>query len=204
MKRIRNIITFVALSSLILLGCQDDDNSIGNIVAPSNIVIDVEIIGADAENPNGDGSGLVNLRVTADNVISYKFAYGDGTTQIVPTGQFTKRYTSVGLNTYNFVVSAIGTGGLSTTATTEIEVFSSFDDPEAKQFLTGGEGSSKTWYWAAAEPEHLGVGGIVDISPDSYWLPTFSQRNLFNLQRINQVLVFMRMNSPLVWMLMVK
>ncbi len=173
MKRIRNIITFVALSSLILLGCQDDDNSIGNIVAPSNIVIDVEIIGADAENPNGDGSGLVNLRVTADNVISYKFAYGDGTTQIVPTGQFTKRYTSVGLNTYNFVVSAIGTGGLSTTATTEIEVFSSFDDPEAKQFLTGGEGSSKTWYWAAAEPEHLGVGGIVDISPDSYWLPTF-------------------------------
>lgn len=173
MKRIRNIITFVALSSLILLGCQDDDNSIGNIVAPSNIVIDVEIIGADAENPNGDGSGLVNLRVTADNVISYKFAYGDGTTQIVPTGEFTKRYTSVGLNTYNFVVSAIGTGGLSTTATTEIEVFSSFDDPEAKQFLTGGEGSSKTWYWAAAEPEHLGVGGIVDISPDSYWLPTF-------------------------------
>lgn len=173
MKQFKYIVPTFLIIFLTIMGCQDDDNSIGAIIAPSNIVINAEIIGVDNENPFGDGSGLVNFKVTASNVLSYRIAFGDGTTQIVPSGEITKRYTSVGVNTYNVVVSAIGSGGLATTETLEIEVFSSFDDPQAKQFLTGGVGQSKTWYWAAAEPAHLGVGGIIDISPDSYWFPAF-------------------------------
>jgi hypothetical protein len=40
--------------------------------------------------------------------------------------------------------------------TLEVTVFSSFEDEEAVQFLTGG--SSKKWYVSASEPGHLGVG----------------------------------------------
>lgn len=173
MNQIKFKIPMLLFIFLIMMGCQDDDNTIGAIISPSNIVINADIVGADTENPFGDGSGLVNFKVTASNVLSYRISFGDGITQIVPSGEITKRYTSVGVNTYNVVVSAIGSGGLATTETLEIEVFSSFDDPQAKQFLTGGEGQSKTWYWAAAEPAHLGVGGIIDISPDSYWFPAF-------------------------------
>jgi len=173
MIKMKNILIFVIATSIAFLGCQDDDFSIGDIIAPSNIVITTEVVGVDSENPFGDGSGFVNFKATADDVISFKFNYGDGITQVIPTGEVSKRYTAVGVNTFDVVVTAIGAGGLATTATTQVEVFSSFDDPEAKRLLTGGEGSSKTWYWAAAEPAHLGVGGNVVISPDSYWLPTF-------------------------------
>jgi hypothetical protein len=173
MIKLKNIYMFVLIAGITFLGCQDEDFSIGDIIAPSNVIITTEVVGVDTENPFGDGSGFVNFKATADNVISFKFSFGDGITQIVPTGEVSKRYTAVGVNTFDVVVTAIGAGGLQTTATTQVEVFSSFDDPEAKQLLTGGEGSSKTWYWAAAEPEHLGVGGIVDISPDSYWFPAF-------------------------------
>lgn len=175
MIKIKNILLFILASGITFLGCQDEDYSIGDIIAPTNIVITAEVVGVDAENPFGDGSGFVNFKATADDVISFKFSYGDGITQIIPTGEVTKRYTSVGINNYDVVVTAIGAGGLQTTATTQIEVFSSFDDPEAKQLLTGGEGSSKTWYWAAAEPAHLGVGGTVEIAADSYWFPAFYQ-----------------------------
>lgn len=163
------------MAGISFLGCQDEDFTLGDIVAPSNVVITAEVVGVDAENPFGDGSGFVNFKATANDVISFKFNYGDGSNQIVPTGEPTKRYTRAGLNTFDVVVTAIGAGGLQTTATTQVEVFVSFDDPVAKQLLTGGEGSSKTWYWAAAEPAHLGVGGTVEIAADSYWFPAFYQ-----------------------------
>jgi hypothetical protein len=71
------------------------------------------------------------------------------------------------------VVSAIGAGGVSTTGTIDIDVFSSFDDIEAKTLLSGGIGSSKTWYLDASVPGHLGVGGTIDISADAFWFPSF-------------------------------
>jgi hypothetical protein len=41
--------------------------------------VGVELIGKTAANPNGDGSGKVKLTATADNAISYKFVFPDGT-----------------------------------------------------------------------------------------------------------------------------
>lgn len=166
-------ITSLFIIAIFFASCQDDDSKIGEIIAPSNIVITAEIVGVDAENPNGDGSGFVEFKVTADDVIGYTFNFGDGISRVVPSGEFRKRYTIAGLNTFTFVATAIGTAGLSTTETLDVEVLVLFDDPEAKDFLSGGAGQSKTWYWAAAEPGHLGVGGTVEISPDAFWFPSF-------------------------------
>jgi hypothetical protein len=55
-----------------------------------------------------------------------------------------------------------------------LEVFSSFKDEQAVQFLTGG--SSKKWYWSQSEPDHLGVGPNVawaDLLWKTKLLPIF-------------------------------
>lgn len=155
----------------IVAACQDDDKSFGDIQAPSNLVIDYDIAGYDATTaPNGDGTGNVTFRATADNAISYKFTFSDGTSQNAPTGEFTKRFSQNGVHTYTVTAIAYGRGGIATTATVDVTVLSNFDDPASVQFLTGG--TSKTWYWAAALPGHLGVGPN-DGNTATNWLPTY-------------------------------
>lgn len=147
----------VALSSLIMTtACQDDDNAFGPINAPENLTIVAEIVGQDATHPNGDGSGLVNFTATASKSLNYKFIFSDGSSQSIQSGKYQKRFNITGVNTYQVTVLASGTGGASTTKTIEVTVQSDFSDDEALQFLTGG--STKKWYWAAAEAGHLGVG----------------------------------------------
>ncbi|WP_047545770.1 family 16 glycosylhydrolase [Psychroserpens sp. Hel_I_66] len=172
MKNIIKITTLI-FTLAFFVGCQDDDVQIGDITAPSNLTITAEVLGVDADNPNGDGSGLVKLTASADNALSYNFQFGDGLEAVVPSGIDTHRYSIVGLNTYTVVVSAIGSGGIATTQTIDVEVFSSFDDLEAKELLSGGIGSSKTWYLDASVQGHLGVGGTMASAPDSFWFPSF-------------------------------
>ena len=172
MKNIIKITTLI-LTMAFFVNCQEDDAEIGDIIAPSNLTITAEVLGVDADNPNGDGSGFVKLTASANNALSYNFQFGDGLEGVVPSGIDRHRYSIVGLNTYTVVVSDIGTGGVATTASIEVEVFSSFDDLEAKELLSGGIGSSKTWYLDASVPGHLGVGGNIDIAADAFWFPSF-------------------------------
>lgn len=140
----------------VLWGCQDDDSTFGDITAPTNLTINYDIVGQDAENPDGDGSGLVNFTATADNAISYKYLFSDGSSAVSASGVYAKRFTQNGVNTYTVTVLANGTGGVTTSTSIEVTVFSNFSDDEAVQFLTAG--TSKVWYWYAAAPGHLGVG----------------------------------------------
>jgi len=140
-----------------LSGCQDDDKSFGNLNGPTNISMTYEIVGVDAENPNGDGSGNVILKAKADNAVSFKYIFEDLSNVTVSGGQYTKRFTKNGVNSYLVTVVAIGRGGVQSSASFTVEdVLSNFSDPETIELLTNG--ATKTWYWAAAVPGHLGVG----------------------------------------------
>ncbi|WP_447636646.1 family 16 glycosylhydrolase [Flavobacterium microcysteis] len=156
MKNILKNIGKLALLLFIVNGCQDDDKTFGSLDAPKNIELTYEIVGKDAAHPDGDGSGKVILKATADNAISFKYLFSDGTTQNAPGGVFTKTFTRNGVNTYTVTVVALGKGGTASNTSFEVTVFSNFSDPEAITLLTSG--SSKKWYWAAAVPGHLGVG----------------------------------------------
>lgn len=158
MKNIKYIL--IPFFSLFLLtGCQEDDGVVGDIIAPSNIAMSFEIVGVDANNPNGDGTGLVNFTASADNAITYRYDFGDGSdVKVAPSGSITHQFSLTGLNTYTVTLMASGIGGITTTSSINIDVFSSFEDEEAKNFLTGGAGNSKTWYWAADKPGNIGLG----------------------------------------------
>lgn len=179
MKNIKYIITFLSLA-LFFSACEEDDNKFGDIIAPSNVKIaDPVIVGQNLNDPlllNGDGTGFVTFEATADNVISYKFNFGDGSSEVAPSGKITHRYTKVDVNTYTVTVSAIGTGGVASTTSINVTVYSSFSDLEAEDILSGGViGESKKWYWAADLPLHVGMGtanddyGNGEFAFESWW-----------------------------------
>lgn len=154
--------------------CQEDDTEFGPVTAPTNLVVNFQLDGADATNPFGDGSGIVNFTATADNALNFAFDFGDGRKGSSFDGMIEHRFVELGVISYSVTVTATGTGGASTTQTVVIDVLSTFDDAEAKQFLTGG--SSKTWYWSVAENGHWGVGPtdlIPGQSPAAYYTPAF-------------------------------
>jgi len=162
MKKIKNIYIVLFSTLIAFFGCQENNYEFGEVVAPSNIVITAEILGADDNNPYGDGSGTVNFTTNADAASSYVY-YFDGIAQASPSGILSKRFSKVGVNTYTIVVKANGTGGLTSTKSIEIEVFSSFSDVEAENFLSGANiGDSKKWYWQADVDVHVGLGPVTD------------------------------------------
>ena len=158
---------FSLLIPFLMLNCQEDALSFGDINAPANLQVTATIIGKTVAAPFGDGSGKVNFIATATNAISYKYIFSDGTTENSPSGQFVKRFTKNGVNKYEVTVVAVGKGGVATAKIIEVEVLSTFTDAEALQFLTNG--SQKTWYFSAAEIGHLGVGPNNDDNLKNYY-----------------------------------
>lgn len=162
----------VSLLSLIMLislsSCQDDDYSIGEVKAPTNIQIETEIEGVSEDFPFGDGSGFVNFKATADNGINYSYDFGDGNSQRQSSGEVRHRFSRDGVNDYLVKVTVSGPGGTKSTETIEVTVESLFNDPVSYEFLTGGEGQSKEWKIARNEPGHLGVGPLDSFSPDFF------------------------------------
>ena len=162
MKNIKNIYIVLFSMTIAFLGCQEKEYEFGDIIAPSSIVINAEIIGQDAANPYGDGSGSVKFTVNAVNASSYVFFF-NGVSEKAPSGELLKRFSRVGINNYNVVVKANGTGGVSTTKSIDIEVYSSFTDLEAENFLSGSNiGDSKKWYWQADVDVHVGLGPVTE------------------------------------------
>ena len=195
MKTFKKIIGLFILSFSLFTSCQDEDQEFGVLKAPSNITLNYEILGQDADNPNGDGSGIVNFSASADDAITYIYSFGDNTNNAsAPSGNSSHRFTRTGLSSYNVTVTASGLGGVTSSKSINIEVFSAFDDIEAKSFLTGAPISqdsdgvdvidisspaTKTWYLDDSKTGHLGVGPSLafDIqiygAPREYYYPSF-------------------------------
>lgn len=157
MKNLKYIVILLLGFQLVFSGCEEDNYQLGELITPTNVDVTFEVVGTDSENPYGDGSGVVNFSATADNEITFNYIFGDGKdNKIAADGNISHQFSKNGVNTYNVTVIAVGTGGVSASKTVQVEVFSSFTDDEALELLTGG--SSKTWYWAADQQGHVGLG----------------------------------------------
>lgn len=180
MNIFKNYIIFLVAvlgGCLTLNGCYDDDHSMGDINAPTNLSVNFTIYNATDSDPFGDGSGIVNFTATADNAMNYKFFFGDNTTASTSNGEISHSYALTGINTYTVTVLATGAGGASTSTTVSVTVFSSFSDENTKELLTGG--SSKTWYIAKGLPGHLGLGPMTSYTQDWYSAAPFEKDECF-------------------------
>ncbi len=198
MKRI--IVSIVSFAfAFLMTNCQEESKTFGSISTPSNLNVTAEIIGKSVPLlPDGDGSGNVKFSATADNAISYKYDFGDGSDILnVPSGINTHRFKKPGTNTYTVTISASGKGGVSITTTLNVTVYFNFTDDEALGFLTGG--THKDWYWSASEVGHLGEGiNNTDIT-QNYWANEY-QSVVFNPNTTclyDDVLTFTKQGSNL-------
>lgn len=179
MKNILKTLLGIVALIIIISSCKKKEYSMGDLTAPSNIVINTELLGMDAANPNGDGSGDVKISITADNALAYKIDY-DANTPVdlvsLPTGSVIRKYTTLGLNTYTITVVVYGKGGTSSTVTKEITVKSDFTaDAAIVENLTGN--ASKTWVVDKSVSGHFGVGpwNASSITPE-WWAAGINEK----------------------------
>jgi len=166
MKKIKKLSIILFSMLALLYSCQEEDYSFGEIITPSNIQVTAEIAGADAANPNGDGTGEVKFTVTADNALSYKFVYG-ATEYVTLTGEQDIIFSTLGLNTYTVSVIASGTAGVSSSKTIQVDVLATYSAPEdlkTKLFnfdpANPNAVSSRTWKIKASKDKHFGLGPV--------------------------------------------
>ncbi len=156
MKNIKYILGFF-LSLTLITSCQDDDLTVGDIVAPSNIEISITYIddGAASAAP-GLGSGVVEFTASATNAISYHLVIQD-VTELQTDGVLSHSFTLLGTNIYTVTVIAYGTGGVSTSKTFEVEVLALYEPPaDLLEMLHAN--SSRTWKIASEVDKHFGLG----------------------------------------------
>jgi len=167
MRKIKYIKIILFSIILVFIGCQENDYEFGDIITPSNIQITAEIVGVDANNPNGDGSGTVHFSASADNAVSYKFVY-NGNGNASPSGKFTYDFSNLGLNTYTVTVVASGTAGVSSSKTIQVEVLSTYSPPADLLEKLYGSGS-KTWRVQSSKPGHFGLGPVGGTTPVEWY-----------------------------------
>lgn len=150
------------------VSCKKDKYTFGDLKSPANLAITTTVVGADAGNPAGNGSGVVKITVTGDNALTYNIDFGDGTaTRVVPSGSIDYQYTITGTRDYTITVNAVGTGGIMSTISKTVSVFFAYVIPdEVKNALTGG--SSRVWVCDKDAGGHFGVGPADGFAPIWY------------------------------------
>ncbi len=151
--------------------CGDKTYKMGDLSAPSNLVITAEIVGANTANPAGDGSGDVNITLKADNALAYKIDY-DASNPLdlvyLSTGTVKHKYVTLGINSYRITAVAYGKGGTSTSITKDVTVKSVFT-PDASIITSLTGGASKTWVVDKSVPGHFGVGPWEAATTSPVW-----------------------------------
>ena len=172
MTRYFKYLIYTILVAGIISSCKKQEYQMGNLTAPSDVVINTTIAGQDANHPDGDGSGDVTIQLTGKGVLAYYIDYNaaDGISpELLENGMVTRKYTSLGVNTYRITVVAYGKGATTTTVTKDITLRSDFTPDQAIVDDLVGTGS-KTWSVNKDIAGHFGVGpwSITSVTPEWY------------------------------------
>lgn len=187
MKNFKYILGIFLSLVFLMTSCDNTNYDFGPITSPTNLQISAQIVGQDADNPFGDGSGTVNFTAAADNTITYKYVY-NGADAMAPAGTKTYNFGNTGINTYSVTVVATGTAGTTTSKSIEVEVLAVYAPPaDLLTMLTAD--SSRTWRVKAEAAGHFGVGPADSTTPiwwaaapyDKAGLGAYDDRLIFNV-----------------------
>jgi hypothetical protein len=104
--------TVLGLFVMFLFSCGAGNEDISDIpqiqenIIPSNLTFEITIEGADTNNPNGDGTGVINCTASATDAVKYEFRFGNGTVVTNTTGTIEYTYAKIGTNNYSVYVYA--------------------------------------------------------------------------------------------------
>jgi hypothetical protein len=166
MKILSAFFTCISVATL-LTGCTKEEYEFGEIKTPSNLVLTTIVEGANAANPEGNGTGKVSIKAAASNAITYKIDFGDGNEQMVPSGDLVYKFTEPGTKEYTITATAVGTAGVTTVVSKKVKVFVRFEIP-ANIVTALTNNSSKNWETDKAADGHFGVGPTDQFAPIWY------------------------------------
>lgn len=118
-------------------------------IIPTNLTLTIDIVGADANNPYGDGTGVVACTATATNAVKYGFKFGENTEQESTTGIIQHAFTTSGTNSYLISVFAYSSTGheISTFKTVDVLVGNQSGATWADEFNTNGVPDTTKWIY---------------------------------------------------------
>lgn len=156
---------FVLLLSVLAVSCVDDDFDFGELSNPTNLSVTTQIAGQNEENPYGDGSGAVTFKATADNAMTYKYVFENGSSFTTASGEYTHQFSQTGTHVYAVTVIAYGPGGTASSELTEVEVLVTYEPPaELIDKLVG-----KEWRIKASVDGHFGLGPVGGVIPTEWY-----------------------------------
>ena len=97
----------ISIFSFLFFSCGGSSSGSSDpvVTTPTNLVINKVVVGSSATMPNGDGTGVVNFTVSANNAKEYKMSV-DGEILTSTTGSFTYTFKQSGTNDHTVYVSA--------------------------------------------------------------------------------------------------
>ena len=177
--KLQKIFLPIFLFSMLLISCGggSDDNDSIDTSTPSNLTLTANLVGANTNNPNGDGSGTVIFNFSADNATSYKINFGNGDTADTSSNSISYTYTGGGITNYNVFVSAYkGDKFISKNITITIKVntglifsdeFDAPGSPSANKWAydlgAGGWGNNESQYYTNRTDNVVVENGILKI-----------------------------------------
>lgn len=177
MKSYKFILAIMIPMTILFIGCKQEDYKLGDLTAPADLSITATVAGVTADLPNGDGTGNVDFVFSAKNVISYKVDFGDGHGADFVPAHYTKKYNKIGTKTYRVIVTAVGTGGITSTITKDVTVYYAYEvTPDIVTMLTGDSPTGKKWKVDGNAYGHMGNGpgpdrpdGIEETFEPTWW-----------------------------------
>ncbi|MCK0110004.1 glycoside hydrolase family 16 protein [Flavobacteriaceae bacterium S0825] len=134
-----------------------DDDSVSEPpqdIIPSNLVLNIDIVGSGASNPNGDGSGEIIANASATNAVRYVFKFNNEEIQST-NGSVNYTFLTQGNNSHLVSVFAYSSTGHSISTFKNVTVFVN-DEPQliwSDEFNTDGAPDSSKWGY------DIGAGG---------------------------------------------
>ncbi|MCO4821346.1 MAG: glycoside hydrolase family 16 protein [Flavobacteriaceae bacterium] len=125
----KRVFSFVLLLITIpMISCSSSESDdfeppIDDSIIPTNIVLTVEVVGLDSSNPNGDGSGQININISATNADKFGFRVDSDPIVENVSGVFSKTVTQTGTNSYLISAFAHSSTGNSISTFETVVVF---------------------------------------------------------------------------------
>ncbi|WP_324720341.1 glycoside hydrolase family 16 protein [Salinimicrobium sp. HB62] len=146
-----NTLVLLGLGLFVLLSCEASSDEIVETedIIPSNLSLEVSIVGADEQHPYGDGTGVIKCTASAANAVRYEFHFGNGETVTNTTGATEFTYTKKDLNSYSVSVYAYSSTNDYVSTTKKIQVLVErppFNDLVfSDEFDTDGSPDNSKW-----------------------------------------------------------
>ncbi|RED48992.1 glycoside hydrolase family 16 protein [Seonamhaeicola aphaedonensis] len=143
----------ITLVLLLIASCssgEDADITLNDpeIIKPTNLVLTINVVGTDNNNPNGDGSGVIQCTASATNAVKYGFKFGSEAEIEDTDGAIQHTFSTTGTNEYLITVFAYSITNQTISTFKSIKVFVKASGPQliwSDEFDGNGMPNASKW-----------------------------------------------------------